>query len=162
MDVAYITALSALFLIAALWGWLRPQPPRQTVRYVLPFDSSQTLNGSVSRIALSPDGKTLVFAGGPDAKLFVRQRNELTAAALPGTDGASAPFFSPDGQWVGFFASGKLKKVALTGGNPIALCDSNFLHGASWGPDDTIIFSPFDSGLFRVPAGGGDADSTDD
>src|SRR5439155_8888403 len=72
------------------------------------------------------------------------------------TEGAETPFFSPDGQWVGFFADGKLKKVSLSGGAALALCSAAAIRGASWGPDDNIILTPsFGSGLFRVSAAGG-------
>jgi Tol biopolymer transport system component len=151
--VLALTALSALLLIAALWGWLRPQPPRQTVRYVLPFDSAQALNGAVSRIALSPDGMTLVFAGGPDAKLFVRQRSALTATALPGTDGARAPFFSPDGKTVGYStADYVIKTVSLQGGAPITIADSIVgQSGGNWGADGFIyISSKIGTSIVRV------------
>jgi eukaryotic-like serine/threonine-protein kinase len=66
------------------------------------------------------------------------------------------PFFSPDGQWVGFFADRKLKKVSIQGGAPLTLCDAGEERGASWAPDDTIIFAPNPtSPLLRVPASGG-------
>ena len=138
--VIALTALCAVLLAAALWGWLRPPPPRQTVRYVLPFDSTQTLNGFGSRIALSPDGTTLVFAGGPDAKLFVRRRNELAATALAGTEGARAPFFSPDGKAVGYStADYVLKTISLQGGAPITIADSVVgQSGGNWGTDGNI------------------------
>jgi serine/threonine-protein kinase len=79
---------------------------------------------------------------------------------VPGTDGADAPFFSPDSQWLGFFADNKLKKVSVSGGVPITLCDSQGLwHSASWGSDDTIVFYRFNGvtapGLLRLPAAGG-------
>ncbi|MDQ6716831.1 MAG: serine/threonine protein kinase, partial [Gemmatimonadota bacterium] len=127
----------------ALWGWMRPQPQRQTVRYVLPFDSSQALNGFGSRIALSPDGMTLVFAGGTDAKLFVRRRNELTATPLPGTEGARAPFFSPDGKTVGYStAEYALKTISLQGGAPITITDSVVgQSGGNWGTDGNIYIA---------------------
>jgi serine/threonine-protein kinase len=150
-----LAALSAILLAAALWGWLRPTAPRQTVRYVLPFDSSQALNGSVARIALSPDGSTLVFAGGPDARLFVRKRNELTATALPGTEGARAPFFSPDGQTVGYStADYVLKTISLQGGAPISIADSIVgQSGGNWGTDGYIyISSKIGTSIVRVAA----------
>jgi eukaryotic-like serine/threonine-protein kinase len=75
---------------------------------------------------------------------------------VPGTEGAESPFFSPDGQSVGFFAENKLKKVALSGGAPLTLCNTPTNRGGSWGPDDTIIFAPSSAGgLFRVSAAGG-------
>ncbi len=77
---------------------------------------------------------------------------------MPGTEGAQEPYFSPDGQWVGFFADGKLQKVSVAGGAPLTICDipgGGHPHGVSWGPHDTIVFTESDSGLWRVSAGGG-------
>ncbi len=77
---------------------------------------------------------------------------------MPGTEGALEPFFSPDGQWVGFFADGKLQKVSVAGGAPLTICDipgGDRPHGVSWGPHDTIVFIAITSGLWRVSAGGG-------
>jgi hypothetical protein len=68
----------------------------------------------------------------------------------------SAPFFSPDGEWLGFAADGKLKKVAVKGGQPQTLCDVAVMPGATWGPDDTIVYSPnFNVGLFAISGRGG-------
>ncbi len=77
---------------------------------------------------------------------------------MPGTEGAQIPFFSPDGQWVGFFADGKLQKVSVAGGAALTICDfpgRDRPHGVSWGPHDTIVFTELASGLWQVSAGGG-------
>ena len=75
---------------------------------------------------------------------------------MPGTQFAYDPFFSPDGQWVGFFSPAKLRKVAVQGGAPTVLCDAGGGRGASWGEDGNIIFAPATaSGLLRIPAVGG-------
>ena len=92
------------------------------------------------------------------SQLFVRKLDQLQAAPLAGTEGASSPFFSPDGQWIAFFAGGKLKKVLITGGAPVTLCDAEAGRGGTWTDDDSIIFTP--SGLqsvklLRVSASGG-------
>src|SRR6185436_15664132 len=87
-----------------------------------------------------------------------RRLNELQATPLAGTDGADLPFFSPDGQQVGFFAAGQLKKVAVTGGAVRTLCDAQTGRGATWTDDNTIIFSPAGASnikLMRVSAEGG-------
>jgi Tol biopolymer transport system component len=76
---------------------------------------------------------------------------------IPDTEWAFAPFFSPDGLEIGFFADEKLKKVALAGGVPTTLCAAPNPRGASWGPDGTIVFTPnAKSGLWRIPASGGE------
>ena len=109
-------------------------------------------------LALSPDGSRLVYVAIHSGvqQLFVRPIDSQEAKPLPGTEGAESPFFSPDGQWIGFFAGGKLKKVSIAGGTALTLCDSGGIGGATWGSDDTIIFSPSaTSGLLRVSAAGG-------
>jgi Tol biopolymer transport system component len=117
---------------------------------------------------LSPDGKTLAFvaqkAMATDSQLYVRRLEQLAATPLAGTDGARNPFFSPDGQWIGFFAGGKLKKVAVSGGAVVVLCDAPDGRGGSWTEDGTITFLPVSTarggptgggGLLRVSADGG-------
>jgi Tol biopolymer transport system component len=110
-------------------------------------------------IALSPDGRTLVVVGaGPTGQhLFVRRLDALEAEAVPGTEGATSPFFSPDGESVGFYANGILKRVPTQGGTvtDVVAAPGEAL-GASWGPDDHIVFTTgYRSGLSRIPATGG-------
>jgi len=109
-------------------------------------------------VSLSPDGKTLVFGAiwGGVPQLYAREMNQLSATPIAGTTGAGSPFFSPDGQWVGFWAAGKLQKVRLAGGPAVPLCDAASIFGASWGSDDTIVFATArNGGLWRVSAPGG-------
>jgi Tol biopolymer transport system component len=109
-------------------------------------------------VAISPDASLVAYVGtrGGRTELFVRPLNSLEPRALAGTNDAIAPFFSPDNRWVGFFAEGKLKKVPVDGGAPVIVCDAPIGFGGSWGPDDTIVFSPATgSGLSRVAAAGG-------
>ena len=116
--------------------------------------------GRGSAIALSPGGRRLVFAGHADkvTRLYLRDLDSYDARALPGTDGATNPFFSTDGRWVGFFAEKKLKKVAIDGGAPVALADAPDARGGVWVNDDTILFTPDNfAGLRRVAAAGGAA-----
>src|SRR5215472_6087740 len=110
-------------------------------------------------IALSRDGSQLVFVGVPAGKssqLYLRQLDQQTAAPIPNTEEATEPFFSPDGQWVGFFANGKMRKVSIHGGPGTPLCDAQIPHGASWITNEAIIYAPdLGSGLMRIsPAGG--------
>jgi serine/threonine-protein kinase len=76
---------------------------------------------------------------------------------LAGTENAADPFFSPDGQWIGFFADQKMKKISVQGGTAVTLCDARSARGASWDKDGSIIVNPrtTSDGLFRVPAAGG-------
>ena len=90
--------------------------------------------------------------------MFTRRLDQAKTAEMPHTEGANEPFFSPDGQWVGFFARGKLKKTRIDGGEPVSLCDAPNDRGASWGEDGNIIaaLDP-QSGLSQVPSRGGNA-----
>jgi serine/threonine-protein kinase len=109
-------------------------------------------------VALSPDGRTLVFGAiwGGSLQLYRRAMDELSATPISGTAGGYSPFFSPDGQWVGFGAGGELRKVPLSGGPAVTLCQASALFGASWGDDGTIVFATArNGGLWRVSAAGG-------
>src|SRR5262249_11369130 len=108
---------------------------------------------------LSPDGTRLVFvsqAADTTGRLFTRRLDQPKAAPMPGTEGAYAPFFSPDGQWVGFFARGKLRKTRSDGGEVIALCDAYAARGGSWGENGYIVAAlDNQTTLSRIPAEGG-------
>jgi serine/threonine-protein kinase len=112
-------------------------------------------------VVLSTDGSLLAFVARPAGRaphLYVRRNDGLDAAELAGTEGARDPFFSPDGLWVGFFASGKLKKVQVSGGTVVTLCDATNLRGAWWGEDGRIVFNPISAGgvaLHAVSSAGG-------
>jgi len=146
----------------ALWAPWRPAPPPSSPRKLLVnigADASLSAVYGASAI-LSPDGTTLVF-GAQQAgafKLFIRKLDRLEAAPLGGTEDAGSPFFSPNGEWIAFFAGGKLKKVSVTGGAPMTLCDAPSGRGGTWTDDDMIIFTPSSSlnvTLMRVSASGG-------
>jgi Tol biopolymer transport system component len=114
--------------------------------------------GDYPVLALSPDGRWLVFAAtdGATLRLFKRSLEQFNTTPIPGTEGGDNPFFSPDGRRVGFFAGGKLKKVPLDGGLPQVLADAPLPFGATWGADGTIVYIPRGTqGLWRVPATGG-------
>jgi len=113
-----------------------------------------------SAVLLSPDGKMLAFvaqSGNERRRIYVRRLDELRASALAGSEDARAPFFSPDGQKIAFFADGKLKKISVNGGGgSTTLCDAPNDRGGSWGEDDFIVFAPGPAtGLFRVSSSGG-------
>jgi eukaryotic-like serine/threonine-protein kinase len=101
-------------------------------------------------IAISPDGANVVWASAADGLLYVRPVAGGDGKQLPGTKGASSPFFSPDGKWIGYFAGGKLLKIAATGGTPAVLCDSCAGASAAWA-DDGIVFER--GGLWKLPNG---------
>jgi serine/threonine-protein kinase len=115
--------------------------------------------------AISPDGTTIVFVGETKSPsqtrmLYKRLIADAQAVAIPGTEGAEYPFFSPDGQWIGFGSANKLKKVGLGGGPPLDICDlsSRNLDGASWGSRGIIVFAGGER-LSTVPDAGGKAET---
>jgi serine/threonine-protein kinase len=109
--------------------------------------------------AISPDGTQLVYRSGSEGALMVRSIDRSDARPLTGVTGARHPFFSPDGQWVGFFvgiSNTELKKISITGGPAVTLCRARGgARGATWGADNTIVFSTSPGQLLRVPANGG-------
>jgi Tol biopolymer transport system component len=112
-----------------------------------------------SLMAIAPDGDRIAFVGCKEGTclLYVRDRRELDARPLPDTEGATCPFFSPDGRFIGFGANDKLKRVAIEGGPVLTLTDAAQLRGGSWGEDGTILFTRGNVGLIRVSANGGEA-----
>ena len=149
--------------VAVWWATGLSEPARTVTRTTLTLPADQRLVRSqgAAPIALSPDGTRLVYASGDSgaAQLYLRELDQFDVTVLPGTEGARHPFFSPDGERVGFFADGLLQKVAIAGGLPLTIGDAPVVgRGATWGPEDTIIFQPGagSPGLLRVSAGGGE------
>jgi hypothetical protein len=115
-------------------------------------------DASTPALAISPDERHLAFVGRDtvSSRLWIEPLPSGTALEVAGTDGASAPFWSPDGRRIGFFAAGKLKTVDLQTKNLDVIADAPVPRGGAWGADDVIIFAPTaDSALYRVPARGG-------
>jgi serine/threonine-protein kinase len=108
---------------------------------------------------ISPDGRRIVMTvwtdGQASPSLWLRDLDSLNGRVLQGTSGASFPFWSPDSRWVAFFADNKLKKIDVTGGPALTLCDTPQGRGGSWNQDDVIVWGRINSSLFRVPAAGG-------
>ncbi len=165
-------AAAALLLGAAIAGvtvWsLLPEAERRVSRFTLtlPVGAEVTLSGSQRDLAVSPDGTRVVYSsGGADPTerlLFVREVGELGAAPLRGGEAGANPFFSADGEWVGFrdARDNRLKRVPVAGGPAVTVCDctATVMRGATWGRDDTIVFATVDSpGLMAVSAAGGAA-----
>jgi hypothetical protein len=113
---------------------------------------------SFGTLAVSPDGNWLAFTGATTGKeqLWVRALGSLVPQALPGTDGARYPFWSPDSHWIGFFAAGKLKKVEFSGGPVQTICDAGIAGGGAWNRDGIIIFTTLGFGLYQVSPTGAD------
>jgi serine/threonine-protein kinase len=116
---------------------------------------------SRTSIALSPDGRSVVFSAvrGDQQQLFVRALDALEAVPISGTEGALCPFFSPDGQWIAFWAAGALRKVPVAGGPPVTVADVPIpIMSASWGAGDAIVFAGAGGNVWRVSARGGKPD----
>jgi len=158
---AVLFACLAAFIV---FYFLRGSPEQQVVRsYILPPDrfsfATQSADAGDGELALSPDGTMLAFVGADSSGktyLMVRPLNSLDSRELPSTESAYYPFWSPDNRYIGFFQSGKLKKIEATGGPPVTICDALDARGGSWNQDGVIIFSPTAYGpLYQVSAAGG-------
>jgi len=158
--VPLLAAIAILATGAALWGWLRPSAPAPLGRYEIALAETQEMQaGQGPRLAMSPDGLRFVYVGPGEGggQLWVRERDQLLARQLPGTEGAICPFFSPDGRRVGFFTISpmRLKTVSLGGEPPVTVADSGLdWDGGTWGRDG-YIYADSPNGLVRVPQGGG-------
>ena len=151
-------AVTALVVGAAVW-MLKPAPaaePGTVTRFSYTLPQNQGLrNTGRPAVAISPDGRHFVYNVG--GGLFLRSMDGLNARLITGTEeSVTNPFFSPDGQWVGFFSisSGLLEKIPIAGGTAVALCKVTNPFGATWGADNTIVFGQ-PEGIMRVSANGG-------
>jgi serine/threonine-protein kinase len=167
-------ALVAAVAAGATWLIARPAPPPSPVArfgIALPADQQLAISFNDRDLSVSPDGTQLAYTAGARSQLMVRALDRLEPLPLGGITDARAPFYSPDGRWIGYFdrldegirsgpvIDGTLKKVPMAGGPPIVIAAvTGASRGASWGPDDAIVFATSDrsTGLLRVAAGGGE------
>jgi Tol biopolymer transport system component/tRNA A-37 threonylcarbamoyl transferase component Bud32 len=161
---AWIVVVALAVAVLALWRGRAPMSadtvsfsvysPEGTV-----FSPTPNITVSVPEFALSPDGRTLAFvasATGAPPVLWVRPLAAVAARPLPGTENVQDPFWSPDSRWLGFYADGKIKKVAAAGGAVQVVAETSFeFRGGAWGPDDTILFGNGTQSISRVAAAGG-------
>jgi serine/threonine-protein kinase len=159
---AVVGALAAgLAVVLVLWAPWRPAPPPPVTRTTITPSgpAALTIDRLGGDLAVSPDGTHVVYVGNNETQLFVRALDALEPVAIASGRALRGPFVSPDGQWVGFLDNvATLMKVAITGGPPITLARlEDGARGATWAPDDTIIFATSNSatGLLRVSAAGG-------
>jgi len=147
----------------AVW-LLKPASPKLVTRFTISLPPGQRLNINESAVAISPDGTRLVYSSGPNtlsSQLYLRAMDGLEARAIPGTEGGGNPFFSPDGQWIGFTFVGKIMKVPLSGGAPVLLEDIFGFYGASWGSHGAIAVAGLPTGpIEQVPETGAYAQSS--
>lgn len=151
-------AIVALAIGAGLAWWLKPAPPPTVAaaRTVIPLARGQLLSAGFSSIDISSDGTQLVYVGeaGGRTQLLLRPLADSSSTLVSGTEGATEPFFSPGGDWIGFFANGGLFKVPRRGGDPIRIASmSDVPAGVSWGRDGTILYSVAGS-MYRVASDG--------
>ena len=146
----------ALLLIGFVLWWRGSKVPPETTYFSAP------LPFAARDVAVSPNGHTVAIVGHRDSDrssvIWIYEPGTPDATSLPNTEGASFPFWSPDGQSIGFFADGKLKKLSLAGGPAQTLCDAPTGRGGTWGKDGVILFTPsghLGVGLYRISASGG-------
>ncbi len=158
LTVAALAMTAALAIGAAVWSQVRvASPPAPAfVRFVVPPPEDFSFSGMM---ALSPDGQRLALVTTDDKRrtqLWMRSMSSEVAQRVAGADGATYPFWSPDGQSIGFFADRQLKRVAAAGGPPLVICDAEDGRGGTWNQEGVIVFAPRTfSHLMRVPASGG-------
>ena len=157
------TALAGLVATLGSWAPWRDTPTPPPVRVQVELGTHAVLSATTPSLVMSPDGTTLAFVARPtnifstQNLLFVRRLDRLDAQVLARTEGAAAPFFSPDGEWIAFFADGSLKKIPAVGGAIVSICAVASPRGGSWGADNTIVFASSE-GVSRVSATGGQVD----
>jgi serine/threonine protein kinase len=162
--IAIVMTFVSAIALALAFGRGEPDQPR--VRFFIsPPDGWSLPSRAIATgsapfpLAVSPDGRRLAFTAiGPDGRdqLWIRPLDTLLAAALPGTDGASSPFWSPDSQLLGFFADGKVKTIDVSGGQPVTVFDGQAGRGGAWSRDGVIVFGSLINGpLQKVSAAGG-------
>ena len=152
--VPWVVALVGSLAAAAAWLPSPAPAPAPVRRFSVQLPRGQSLQtGRSFDLVLSPDGNTIVASGLPGTGSLVRRRlDSLEFETIPGTEGGSAPFFSPDGAWMAFFANGELKRAPVNGGLASTICKAT--GRGSWGDDDTIAFAD-GANLYTVTANGG-------
>src|SRR5262245_11403851 len=156
-----VAALMSLVAVVTAVAYVsRPAPSRRPFRATIePPPGHALIPFDQFGLSLSPDGKTLAFvcaAGDGRRQIWLRSLSEMAARPVPETDGGWYPFWSPDGQSLGFFADGKLKAIDLRGGSPRTLAEAPSGRGGSWGRNGTVLFAPnISSPILRVSSQGG-------
>jgi Tol biopolymer transport system component len=158
--VALIATVAGVLLTAVVMQRLAKAPAPGTMRFMVQAPDKQILSVETPDFAMSPDGSTIAFiASDPSGRghIWLRSLGSEQTRMVPGTDGASFPFWSPDGRHLGFCADRKLKRVGIDGESLLVLCNAASLRGAAWGVKDVIVFAPSADGpIMMVPATGGE------
>ncbi|HEX3927310.1 MAG TPA: protein kinase [Gemmatimonadales bacterium] len=160
-------AVAVIAVVVGAWGWIQARAAADRpvqVHYLSLGDSVQLqrLATTGPPLALSPDGSRMVFVGDTLARLWIKRRDALEPTVIAGTEGASSPVFSPDGNWIAYVADTHVKKVRVDGGQSIALADSVGPGcGLAWLDDGTLVYPTLSLlGLRRVSQSGGAATET--
>ena len=154
-------AVLALLAVTGLMIRRAPAPRVEASQFVILPPEKSTFAPSTGAQAISPDGRQLVFAASGSngaSLLWIRPLDSVTAHSLVGTDDADAPFWSPDGRSIGFFADGKLKRIDVAGGPAQNLADASLPLGGTWSREGVILFVPsLGAPVLRMSSGGGPA-----
>jgi len=158
-----IVGVIALVAIVTVWILMRPTPQPVTKLVITPPATAPMNDSGGIDVAISPDGRNVVYPAVNEGtvQLYLHPLDQFTPTPISGTEGATSPFFSPDGKSVAFFSSDELRKVSLQGGPPVTIAKTPFLGIGSWSSEDIIVFGSRGAGfgLYRVPAGGGEPES---
>jgi serine/threonine-protein kinase len=158
LGIAVVIVAAAASLVT--WN-LKPLPAKPVIRTVINLPPGDQLAAEdYPAIAISPDGTQIAYVAlhSGTRQIYLRALDSLEARPLAGTEGGNTPFFSPDGQWLGMFASGKLKKISVSGGAAVTVANlaGGNPRGAAWSGSGTIAFSPsLNTALQQVSDGGG-------
>ncbi len=157
---ALMGIVSVAFLVALWRPWQSEIPSESTVRFSVALGSGNHQLATYTGLHggwwcfLRTERHSPSWGGTPDgnSQIYLRSLDSLEATPLSGTEGAASPFFSPDSQWLAFFTPGALKKASVSGGAALTIADTPNARGGTWGPDDTIVYTPTArAGLYRVP-----------
>ena len=162
-------ALAMLFAIAFIAAIaIRPSvktADAPVMRFPINLPLKTPLSIGAATLTISPDGENMVYLAGSQtftpvrstsAMLYRRALADLEPKVVPGSEGASDPFFSPDGEWIAYYSSGKIKRVSIYGGASQEICKTMNIRGGFWAPDNNILFGMLNSPIQKVPADGGE------
>jgi len=152
-----LLGIAVLVMSWMMWKKL-PESNQSVMRFSIDIPSTAPIGGGNSALDISPDSKYLVYASQLTnlTQLYLRRMDQLDATPISGTEGASYPCFSPDGQWVAFQVGDKLKKISVFGGAPEDICGtSGTIRGAWWGLNNEVYYGHLNKGIMRVSAQGG-------
>ncbi len=162
--LAWVAAVAIVVIAALVFVlWPKPQVSARAIQSYIPAPEDSTFilsdDDTAGPVAISPNGTYIAFtamAKDGTKRIWVRALSDSAARQLPGSEGGTYPFWSPDEKWVGFFAEGKLKKAPVNGGPVIALAEAPRARGGTWNEAGMILFAPStQSAIFEVSATGG-------